>query len=185
MTPAGGIGETMTHVAISQAKSLGEVYYSNRVLCLWPPGAEHDATRAVAGMADVISAMAERIEAEVHSDSLLCQFGAFDLGAWGNGVPLSKTGQRERASTVFQELLKRLSTLAKAHRQVREDQSEAASPLCDNFAALAFFYSGRTWRTFAKGSSTTVLLGRRCCPGECQCNMCARACAFWWSGISP
>ena len=144
VTPAGGIGETMTHVAISQAKSLGEVYYSNRVLCLWPPGAERDATRAVAGMADVISAMAGRIEAEVHSDSLLCQFGAFDLGAWGNGVSLSKTGQRERASTVFQELLKRLSTLEKAHPQVREDQSEAASPLCDNFAALAIFYSGRT-----------------------------------------
>ncbi len=57
----------MTQVVIAQAKEFGTVYYSDRALCLWPAGAERDATRAVASMSEVVTAMSERVEAELHT----------------------------------------------------------------------------------------------------------------------
>ena len=61
----------MTQVVIAQAKEFGTVYYSDRALCLWPAGAERDATRAVASMSEVVTAMSERVEAELHTQSML------------------------------------------------------------------------------------------------------------------
>ena len=65
------IGETMTQVVIAQAKEFGTMYYSDRALSLWPAGAERDATRAVASMSAVVTAMSERVEAELHTQSML------------------------------------------------------------------------------------------------------------------
>ncbi len=90
------IGETMTQVVIAQAKEFGTVYYSDRALSLWPAGAERDATRAVASMSAVVTAMSERVEAELHTQSILLQFGAFDLLTWNSGRALSKNGQARR-----------------------------------------------------------------------------------------
>ena len=89
------IGEAMTQVVIAQAKEFGTMHYSDRALSLWPAGAERDATRAVASMSAVVTAMSERIEAELRTQSMRLQLGSFDLLTWNRGRPLSKMGKQD------------------------------------------------------------------------------------------
>ena len=131
----GEVGETMTHVAIEQAKQFGTMYYVDRAFCLWPAGAERDAERAVASMSTVVSAMRERIEAELHTNSLLLQFAAFDLVTWNSGVSLLGSN-RDQASQVFDMQVRRVKNLAHAHNLI--DRAEVEAGLV-NFGAIAKF----------------------------------------------
>ncbi len=65
------LGEAMTQAEIAQSKEFGTMYYSDRALSLWPAGAERDATRAVASMSAVVTAVSERAAAELHTQSML------------------------------------------------------------------------------------------------------------------
>ncbi len=130
------IGETMTQVVIAQAKEFGTVYYSDRALSLWPAGAERDATRAVASMSAVVTAMSERVEAELHTQSMLLQFGAFDLLTWNSGRHLSNMGKQDDATELFESQLRRVQTLAKAHKVINHDDVGVG---LSNFAAIAKF----------------------------------------------
>ena len=56
-------GETFTSIAVGQAKAAGTIYFRDRVVHLWPECAEKDARTAVAGMAQVVNVMRERVEA--------------------------------------------------------------------------------------------------------------------------
>jgi hypothetical protein len=129
-------GETMTQVAIAQAKEFGTVYFSDRAFSLWPAGAERDATRAVASMSAVVTTMTERVEAELHKDSILLQFAAFDLATWQSGVTLLTAGKRDCASQLFGSQIRRAKTLARAHKVINQNDVSAG---VDNFAAIAKF----------------------------------------------
>ena len=130
------IGEAMTQVVIAQAKEFGTMYYSDRALSLWPAGAERDATRAVASMSAVVTAMSERVEAELHTQSMLLQLGAFDLLTWNSGRALSKTGKQDAALELFDSQLRRVQTLAKAHKVINHDDVGVGLSKC---AAIAKF----------------------------------------------
>ena len=132
------VGETMTHVAIQQAKEFGTMYYVDRAFCLWPAGAERDAERAVASMSDVVNAMRDRVEAELAMNSFLLQFSAFDLATWRSGVSLLAAGaaNRENASQIFDMQIRRVRALAGAHKVI--DHAEVAHGLL-NFGAIAKF----------------------------------------------
>ena len=131
-------GETMTHVAVQQAKEFGTMYYIDRAFCLWPAGAERDAERAVASMSDVVGAMRDRVEAELAMNSFLLQFSAFDLATWSSGVSLLGAGaaNRQNASQVFDMQVRRARALAGAHKAI--EHAEVADGLV-NFGAIAKF----------------------------------------------
>ena len=126
----------MTQVAIAQAKEFGTVYYPDRALTLWPAGAERDATRAVASMSAVVTAMSERVEAELHTQPMLLQRGAFDLLTWNSGRALSNMGKQDAALELFDSQLRRVQTLAMAHKIINHDDVGVG---LSNFAAIAKF----------------------------------------------
>jgi len=113
--PPGAAGETCTTMAVTQAREFGKLYYLDRCINLWPPNARSGVERALASMADVVTAVSDRVDAEVPRDSLQADFGAFDLRAWHVAFNLADAGNVNDAELALAALRRRVRALSVEH----------------------------------------------------------------------
>ena len=168
--PPGAQGETMTSVAISQAKGLGTLQYGSRILNLWPEGSSSTALSAVAAVRDLAAAAIDRVRVEMREDSVWLSFVAFDLNVWWTYVTYRKDGDQLRARKLREKLHASAKKLGRTRCQV--ETTQLADELCLTAVRLA-----KAWKqncpAIQGGSKTIVASGREnfaaaACPRSCH-----------------
>ncbi len=122
-------GETCAHIAISQAMSLGTVYYMDRALNLWPQGAKAEAMEAVASMQDIVAIASDRLEAELPRTGLVIAFACFDITIWRRAASDHRRGNVAEAEAAVSAQRSRALRLARAFPGIHQP-CDTADDLC-------------------------------------------------------
>ena len=120
-TPQGARGQTCTSIAITQAMEFGRVYYGDRDMELWPPGAKAHASEALGQLHEVVDVAAARLDAELPTCGLHIAFTAFDLKMWHMAYTLEARGSTADADKMLGQFRSHALQLARAHPLVNVD----------------------------------------------------------------
>ena len=124
--------ETCTAIIVSQAIAFGTMTFADRIITLWPAGANRAAEAALAQMGDIVDAATERVDAEMSDIDLVCAFAVFDLSVWQR-LRRARQSSRRKAKASVEEADRAQSArairLARAMASVTDVQGTARA-LC-------------------------------------------------------